>query len=572
MTRNVGLIDFIGTSGGFLVPGGSAFVHAAGGMSVASSGLMQVNSQNGDMTLAASGLLTLSSLEGQILITATDIINIETPATVNVNVVGDGVIEMTTGTSYIAFNCGEDLRWIVSADVVGSSNADCRIGCGNDWLMTAGRLISINNSNETGVGISGLSHGYTQFHCSGQINLFSANRDMSLRASGAIAMVADTGGVVINSRDSIAAAQFTATSAAVINPTGLLLLTPGASAFLASVNGNTTVTSQSYLAATIIRHEAGPVKLQPWAGSGQMEYIFGPHQGWAVKPSYLSTFQPVPYSGQIVQMLLEVPTLQTGYAANNAVAAISAEGDLLITAATAKVRFGTTSTLAPIMLSGMLQPPATVASHQQGDFWHSDHSMVIGQAGVTTEAIAAAQSLGIGTLAFNTGSGIANISIGSGIAQFVGPSGQTVSSAATVIPIVWSDTHANQIRDQHFAHGSSLVPNSDIIRVMVPGLYRISYSVNFSQTTAGTAGTTTNVRSQIAVNGAPITIGRAYAPVPRVAAGQGHLTLSADVLLNFNTGDTFALQTILNATANSFVLSTVADECWLIAQYIGPKR
>lgn len=49
----------------------------------------------------------------------------------------------------------------------------------------------------------------------------------------------------------------------------------------------------------------GQLSLSAFAGSGQLEYRFGPYQAWHWKPSYSSIFHPIPHSGQIRQMILE---------------------------------------------------------------------------------------------------------------------------------------------------------------------------------------------------------------------------------------------------------------------------
>jgi hypothetical protein len=62
------------------------------------------------------------------------------------------------------------------------------------------------------------------------------------------------------------------------------------------------------------RGTGGQILLDPFAGSGRMQYRFGPHQAWAEKMTHASTggpandgFWPIPHSGMILEMIARTP-------------------------------------------------------------------------------------------------------------------------------------------------------------------------------------------------------------------------------------------------------------------------
>jgi len=310
----------------------------------------------------------------------------------------------------------------------------------------------------------------------------------------------------------------------------------------------------------------GQIELNAFRGSGQLDYRFGPHQSWYTKQTHSSTsgpfgdgFNPLVPSGQIIQMILEnapagsATTLQEAYDAGRTIF-IDGNNDLEITGGDSKFKLGTNGVNAPVQLSGVLDLHTT---QQRGDLTHMITSnFQDGFTAPTSVEEAAARSLGLGDIAFVTASGVTNLRVGSGIAEFVNPIAQTdLTVAAGETPINWDFSQS----DTHYLIDS----NSDIM-ILVPGNYRISYYINTSQ---GVGSTRTIVRGRAVIGGTPLLRSTAYGYSRITTAPEA--TTGKTFLVNFFAGQILQI-TVTNLDTST--LGTIVGECSVIIERLGPIK
>lgn len=326
--------------------------------------------------------------------------------------------------------------------------------------------------------------------------------------------------------------------------------------------------------AGAIAQPGGQVKFQPFLGSGQLEYRFGPHQSWYIKTSSSSTsgpfgdgFNPLVPSGQILQMILEngggggASTLQEAY--DNGASIYIDNGNLVFGAVNGKTRFGTNGTRAPLNVSGIFQQ--FTSNLVTGDMTMLTHAMTtlddVKTIIPTSQAEASAKSLGPGTIQFNTGSGLINLSTGSGIAQFFNLSSQSLST--TPIGVTFF-TVGNNVRDTLF-HAPN---NSSGITIMSPGLYRCIYSAGVEKTGGSTLQ---SVITYLVKNDIELLGSRSFAAVANTTNARFN-TANAAALFDASAGDVIALA-VANATnVGGNTIQTIARATNINIEYIGPPR
>jgi hypothetical protein len=298
---------------------------------------------------------------------------------------------------------------------------------------------------------------------------------------------------------------------------------------------------------------------QPFNNSGQLNYHFGPHQGWYVRTSDTSTGGPegggqfpLPHSGQIIQMILERSGLQQAYDADPTIVTTT-NRDLIVTANAAKVKFSTFLSRSEISLSGISNRFPSVGL-ETGDLNMFTHGLVdSGPMGLNTLAAIQARSFGIGTIGLNTGSGIANIMMGSGVQRFLDTAGGTaVATFPTFTNVVLSSERFQ--RDQYYAYDSSATG----VRVFVPGCY-----LAIGKTTIASTNTV-NIFAALGLNGTTLS---GYGDNGPVLAG-GTAAFSVQGILNLHPRDLLALQ----VAKTGGTVTTVANESALHLIYLGPAR
>lgn len=347
----------------------------------------------------------------------------------------------------------------------------------------------------------------------------------------------------------------------------------------------------SGIAVRDIGHQAsGQLRVAAFDGSGVMEYRQGPHEGWAIKIRGVNTggpsndgFDPIVPSGQI----RAIPTLQNTYEnsmnlqGTNAARIVIGTGGGALQFATDNRKFNLlpwANARAPISISGVSQyNTGPVSSYDPGDLTFITHGNVIPGLGATSEAVGIAQSLGVGSLALNTSSGVTNLMMGSGIGFYVQSNARNIG----VVPENWTrfpfETVA--IGDLNYSVDSSLSG----IRVWVPGLYKVDYNVGFEKTVGTTARTmgarlvkfeASQITDAININGARVVNGSySWAQITNITALTRDSARSS-VLVNVLTAGallgvegTFVGQGAVGQNASSIPSGTS-----IVIQRIGPNR
>ena len=257
--------------------------------------------------------------------------------------------------------------------------------------------------------------------------------------------------------------------------------------------------------------------------------------------------------------------LNAQYQVGNYIETLEAFGNVELIANETKTRFSSLGNIPHINISGLITVPSTAQSVTQpditpalGDLYMMTHGVGDGAAhGATTAAQVKAKSLGIGTLFLNTGSGVANICVGSGIRGHENDSQQTVTNTPEIVV-----SFDNEILfDANYTYNSS----TDVFTILSPGLYRIYHKINYDIT----SGTSRSIaRSRIVHNGTGIPRSRAYAYCRLNSAGES--TGSSTIYLNCDAGDTIDVRAVKIVGGSTVV--TIANESVIYIEKIGPKR
>lgn len=263
-------------------------------------------------------------------------------------------------------------------------------------------------------------------------------------------------------------------------------------------------------------------------------------------------------------------TLQLGYEKDRNLYITNAEGPVRLVGINRKVQFDSYSVVAPINFSGAI--PVNTAN--PGDLLMLSHSVASGTPISLAEqntAILRARSLGVGTLMLNTGSGIVNISIGSGLAQFRSTSAVGVSTTSNSGSCIATSTPDFSDLNNHQGNvgqiGPVVPPRS--FWIWSPGLYECSYHVSFDKT----AGNDPHViKCQMFRNIIePIKRSESYVFAATTAAGEG--TCHATFLMEAKAGDCFNIQCgYEGGVTASNTSSSIANEGYVLIKKIGDRR
>lgn len=251
-------------------------------------------------------------------------------------------------------------------------------------------------------------------------------------------------------------------------------------------------------------------------------------------------------------------TLQEAYENGATVVLDSGAGTLTIGADTAKLVLEALSTTSPLRLAPQNDGPT--ANQVAGDLWFSRHSVVNKTLGYSNNEVVA-RSLGYGSLAYDTGSGVVNFATGSGIAQFSASTAATIATGAGS-DIPWDTV---DIQDDNYA----LTEDSGIsgIRIFSPGLYEITYHCSYDKISGSTRRT---IETDILVNLSPQQPSSVFSYHRDTAAGEG--TGVGTIMLQLAANDVVATRVRFASTGAANEVASIANECWIIFKKLGPPR
>jgi hypothetical protein len=264
-------------------------------------------------------------------------------------------------------------------------------------------------------------------------------------------------------------------------------------------------------------------------------------------------------------------TLQSAYENGTDIYLTRAAGrdDLDIISVDGATRFSTNGTHSEVGLSGLLSAPG-LANSEVGDMNFFVHSLEPRSGGSFPGTLAESQAraLGPGSLAFDTGSGVANVRIGSGISQFFNTSNQTLSTSPTAITFT---NAGNTVPDTHFVRAAG---NSGV-KVMLPGTYRVQYTASF-QKTAGSTPQTVGCELTLARDDGPGPLGLIPGGVSSAflfdSSDNDTNTANGLAMVDLYPGDCVVLEATLTASPGGNTVRAQNREANLIIEYIGPRR
>jgi hypothetical protein len=227
-----------------------------------------------------------------------------------------------------------------------------------------------------------------------------------------------------------------------------------------------------------------------------------------------------------------------------------------------KTVLGPLGTDATLNISGVFVSPTTNLA--SGDLFMMLHSVISGVVGVTSFPVVQARALGIGTLALNTGSGIVNVSVGSGIAQFYNSTNQPLNTSLTNIGI---DT-CLESADMNYGCGTIAANTSGVITVFSPGLYKISYKVGASKTIGASAQMCT---FRLEKNNSGSAIFGSTCNTQHASTTVSDQSTSNVIVINLDPGDTISLKGSSSA-AGANNCSVLLRGALIVMEKIGPKR
>jgi hypothetical protein len=301
----------------------------------------------------------------------------------------------------------------------------------------------------------------------------------------------------------------------------------------------------------------GNVEFSALGGNGLLEWVEGAHDAWHTSNSRNdNTLIPIPHSGHVEQMIAAAApasaTMQSVYEENPL--RILDDGDLISISNTGKHKFSTFESRAEINLSGILESVPS-SDLEQGDITMLSHAGAQGLSlPIASQAIANARSLGPGHLQLNTGSGIAQIPVASGLNQFTGgPSPQALATFPTYTQINISTPSIT--RDDFM----TWIPASTGVRVNVPGIYQVIGKLTLLG--AGTA----SAFCRLTINGTAV----AGAGSADIVINAFFTTTHVSTIVRCNAGDILRLEGTVTAAGAA---STLANSSDLMIEYKGPRR
>ncbi len=266
------------------------------------------------------------------------------------------------------------------------------------------------------------------------------------------------------------------------------------------------------------------------------------------------------------------PGLQEGYENSANLLTVFLEekfGDIEILANNNKWRMANTSISPPIRFSGLI--PIHNTRQTVGDLTFLTHPITSGTPVPAPEqqGLVDANALGLPSLILDTGSGLASLAVGSGVAQFFDTTGGSLYTLTSGLQMFFNQIDFADVNYKR-ADSSLIGEPRNGIKVFSDGLYRISYTLTFEKTggtnRAGvTAFATRNIHETIRHSRS-----YTYCRSTTIAFGSAHkvfyIELMAGDMININATATAAVVPGVD------IVSAVVDECWITLQWLGPKR
>lgn len=352
--------------------------------------------------------------------------------------------------------------------------------------------------------------------------------------------------------------------------------------------GDTVIASSGFIAFSGYRN----LQISAFGGSGKIEYRGGPNEGWYASSPWGLLGGPL-NDGMRPIALSGLYGINDAYKANNTAFLNATFGDINLIGNTRKTVF-VPGSRSPMRISGVLFAPVNTGNtnNEQGDLMACLHGVIkpvpkfTGSTmnsfadPATTEEMTA-RAMGIGTLFLNTGSGITNIAVGSGIAQWnftTYAGGDTFPLSVTKETFTRLPISTERIGDLNYSYATG--PTG--IGIFSPGLYRCSYSCTFRRVTINATLRTAAIRAVLKQQGinpsvpgisSTDTIPQSHSYCTAGNANVPCCSAHHSFLFNADAGDLIALEAALSdATATTDGLNLTTSGTLIMLEKIGPKR
>lgn len=325
-------------------------------------------------------------------------------------------------------------------------------------------------------------------------------------------------------------------------------------------------------------------------GSGRLAYRFGPYESWHQRQSFTGAtmgpngdgYFPIPHSGQILQMILEngggggAADLQEAYEADNNIFTSAGQGGPVNIVGIGRpplaLALAEPAGYAHIRISGLMAIPSTVT---RGDLWIQNHTagyaaQLNGGVSPSTLAESDARSIGPALPFYDTGSGVTNIMIASGMATYANASSVAfdqdndaiLDNTADITPVLSDDKFYSRVNN------SGIVTN-------VAGSYRITFAGGVSKTD-GNHRQDVLVSARIRDNrGNEFTLfGAENSVTVRNSDGSSEGSVAGSVLADLEIGEAVYLRYSVGTVPlpDFDKVSVLANTAVIDLQYIGPKH
>lgn len=260
-------------------------------------------------------------------------------------------------------------------------------------------------------------------------------------------------------------------------------------------------------------------------------------------------------------------TLQNAYENGPTISLSSAESNLIISSADNTHVTFKRETGEAINFTSTNQPAQPPDNPGNAGLWYQTNGFI-------NKTPTDNRALGISTFGYNTGgSGLVNLSVGSGIVQYRPSAAQTLSENADVFTRINFDTADFDDLNYAWSAGTAQLRGSGI-KFFSEGLYECHYNVAVEKT-VGTGARNYAARARLqtvatadgtTINSSSSYCGSATLALPR--AGMG-----ASFLFNAQPGNLLAIEVGFNSlfTAGQSAQTTISGT-WVLVKKIGPRR
>lgn len=246
-----------GTNASVIAVNGSAGLIAANGQSIVlATSHVTVHSTGGDVQITSDG--------GDVNVDAGDVVDVFAQS--NIQLASNG------GNVTIISNAN---------DIALIANLNVNLNSNNFITLSGGDTITIQSIGNSVVIVGAVDVNVTT--SIGSITNTAERHFIASANNGSITLTSITSDVALNAPANI--------NLQTTNDAGNILIST-------STGSNVTLSARKQIA------------LNPWKGSGILEYRFGPHQSWAMKTSFSSGgpagdgFWPIPHSGNVKEMIV----------------------------------------------------------------------------------------------------------------------------------------------------------------------------------------------------------------------------------------------------------------------------